>query len=160
MKKACLQMVRQRGFIVVAFLSSMIAIASIGNETNKVRILAKAALGGIAVSNELIKISATTSASLEIRQLAMDALQNHNSLATNSYLQIESFINGWSIHEEPPLTQDTITVMRTVLEIGDSAFSQLQAYSGDTNKPPELRRFSGTVVTNIINSLQCSPIVQ
>jgi len=119
------------------------------NITNSVQMVIKVAFMGKAVSNELVRISQDEGISSNIRQLASDALQNHDTSGTNTYEEIESFVTNWTMTNEPAMTSNTIAVMKDSLELGISAFGQLADYASDTNTPLYLRSIAGQMVTNL-----------
>jgi hypothetical protein len=122
-----------------------------GTETvNKVRILSRACLGKVGVSNELVRVSTNTTYSLLIRQFAAEALATYDRSATNSYQEIEAFILTFPFMEEPPMTTNTISVMKRSLEIGSSAFSQFYNIQSDTNLPVLYRKSIGNTISNIL----------
>lgn len=123
-----------------------------GDVTNAVHTVIKVAFMGKAVSNELVRISQDGTIGADIRQLAANVLENHDHSGTNSYDEIAAFVTNWTMTAEPPMTTNTISVMRKSLELGVSAFNQLQGYVSDTNTPPYLREVAGQMVTNIIQN--------
>lgn len=124
------------------------------NITNSVHMVMKVAFMGKAVSNELVRISQDEGLSSDIRQLASDALQNHDRSGTNSYDEIESFVTNWTMTNEPAMTSNTISVMKGSLELGISALGQLEDYASDTNTPPYLRDVAGRMATKLTRSPQ------
>jgi len=117
---------------------------------NKVRILSRACLGKVGVSNELARVSTNVTHSLPIRQFAAEALQTYDRSATNSYQEIEAFVLTFPFTEEPPMTTNTILVMKRSLEIGSSAFTQLYNVQSDTNIPSLYRESIGNTISNIL----------
>ena len=124
------------------------------NITNVVQMVMKVAFMGKAVSNELIRISQDDGISSDIRQLASDALQNHDRAGTNTYEEIESFVTNWTMTNEPAMTSNTIAVMKESLELGISALGQLEDYASDTNTPEYLQDLAGRMVTNLTQNPQ------
>jgi len=103
---------------------------------NKAQILLGASTAKFAFSNELVRISNNSAIALPVRQSATDALQTYDKSATNTYQEIEAFVKAWPfIEEDPPMTTDTVVVYKRTLEIGSSAFFQLQGFLSDTNIP-------------------------
>lgn len=135
---------------IMATLFLLNASPAYGDVTNAVHTVTKVAFMGKAVSNELVRISQDGTIGTDIRQLAVSVLENHDHSGTNSYDEIATFVTNWTMTAEPPMTTNTIVVMKTSLELGISAFNQLQGYASDTNTPPYLREVAGRMVTNII----------
>ena len=92
-----------------------------------------------AVSSELRRISSDTTITPDLRQLASDAIDHHDRSATNSYEELRLFIATWTITDAPPITPDTISLMKRSLEYGESASRQLHDYSVNTNIPQAFR---------------------
>ena len=122
------------------------------NVIHKAQMLMFASRGKIGISNELVRISNDGTISLPVRQSATQALQMYDSSATNSYQEIETFLLTLPFTGEPPMTTDTIAVMKRSLEIGSSAVVQLQAMSSDTNLPAFYREKMNHFVTNMLQS--------
>ena len=122
------------------------------NVNHKVQMLMFASRGKIGVSNELVRISNDNAIPLPIRQSATQALQTYDSSATNSYHEIESFLLTLPFTGEPPMTTDTIVVMKRSLEIGSSAIVQLQIMSSDTNLPVFYREKMNQFVANMLQN--------
>jgi len=119
---------------------------------NKAQMLIKTSYTKIAFSNELMRVSTNTTFALPIRQFALDALQTYDSSATNTYQEIEAFVQTWPFStEEPPMTMDTITVMKRGLEIGSSAYVHLQGFLSDTNIPALVRGDFARLTTNLFH---------
>ena len=120
---------------------------------HRVQILTAASFGMIGVSNELVRVSNDNTLSTPIRQSASAALVAYDSSATNSYQEIEAFLTAWPFREKktPPMTTDTIAVMKRTLEIGSSAFAQLRNYQSDTNLPALYREDIGKAISEILN---------
>lgn len=117
----------------------------------KVQFLVTASYGKIGVSNELVRVSTDITFAVPIRQFASEALQTYDKSATNTYEEIVAFFKAWTFAEEPPMTTNTILVMKRSLEIGSSAFVQLQSLQSDTNIPALYRQYIGEAVTNILS---------
>ena len=119
---------------------------------NKVRILTRACLGQVGFSNELARVSTNTTFALPIRQLAQETLQTYDKSATNSYLEIETFVSTWpfSPNEDPPMTTNAILVYKRLLEIGSSAFVHFYNIQNDTNFPSLYRETIGNTISNIL----------
>jgi len=143
-----------KGTVFLALLGFAVLSQGEENITNAVQMVMKVAFMGKAVSNELVRISQDQGLSSDIRQLASDALLNHDSSGTNTYEEIVSFVTSWTMTNEPAMTSNTITVMKASLELGVSAFGQLQAYASDTNTPLYLRDIAGRMVTNLTQNPQ------
>ncbi len=137
------------GAAFVALLLFTVTTWGEENITNAVHMVMKVAFMGKAVSNELVRISQDDGISGDIRQLAADTLQNHDSSGTNTYEEIESFVTNWTMTNSPAMTSNTIAVMKESLELGISALGQLGCYASDTNTPPYLRNIAGRMVTNL-----------
>ena len=121
--------------------------------THKVQVLMFASRGKTGISNELVRVSNDNTISLPVRQSATEALQTYDRSATNSYQEIETFIQTLPFAGEPPMTTDTIAVMKRSLEIGSSATVQLQAVLTDTNIPAFYREKLSQAVTNILHNI-------
>ena len=119
---------------------------------HRVQILTFASFGKVSISNELVRVSTNATFSLPIRQFAAETLRTYDNSATNSYQEIESFIMALPFTEEPPMTTNTIVILKRSLEIGSSAFTQLHSYQSDTNIPILYREYIGMTITNIINA--------
>jgi len=119
--------------------------------TNAVHTVIKAAFMGKAASNELVRISQDGGIDAAVRQSAADAIQNHDRAGTNTYTEISAFLTNWTIAAEPPMTADTIAVMKKSLELGVSALGQLQSHVSDTNTPPHLKAVAERMLTNIVH---------
>ena len=122
------------------------------NITNVVHTVIKSAFMGKAASNELVRISQDNTIDVTIRQSAENAIQNHDHAGTNSYVEISAFLTNWTITAEPPMTTDTIAVMKKSMELGVSALGQLQSYVSDTNTPLYLKEVAERMLTNIVHS--------
>ena len=117
--------------------------------TNEVQVLSKIAYMGKAVSNELVNISTNDNIAADLRQYAGEVLANHDTAGTNTYETLESFITGWSITNEPPVSSNLITTMKQTLEYGISGKVQLEDYAANTNIPPYLRQIAEKILHNL-----------
>jgi len=117
--------------------------------TNEVQVLSKVAFMGKAVSNELVNISTNENVSSDLRQYAANVLANHDTAGTNAYDTLESFITGWSITNEPPVSSNLITTMKQTLEYGISGKAQLGTYAANTNIPTHLRQIAEKMLHNL-----------
>lgn len=132
------------------FLLAALCDASAQSDiTNEVQVLSKMAYMGKAVSNELVNISTNENIAADLRQYAGDVLSNHDTAGTNTYYTLESFITGWSITNEPPVSSNLITTMKQTLEYGISGKVQLEAYASNTNLPPHLRQIAEKMLQNL-----------
>ena len=138
------------GIMCIAFWGSVFSAK--GDITNAVHTVIKAAFMGKAASNELARISQDGAIDAKVRQFAENAIQNHDRAGTNSYNEISAFLTNWTITNEPPMTTNTIVIMKKSLELGVSALGQLQHYVSDTNTPPHLKDVAGRMLTNIVYS--------
>ena len=120
--------------------------------TKKSQMLMGASLGVFTISNELVKISVDTTLALPVRQFAQEALLTYDHSATNSYEEIVGFFTTWPFKDEtpPPMTTNTIQVMKRSLEIGSSANVHLYNFLCDTNIPSWYREQTGILYTNIL----------
>jgi len=149
---------RQKGFTHCAVMSIMgiaffgSVFSAEGDITNAVHTVIKAAFMGKAASNELVRISHDGAIDAKIRQFAENTIQNHDRAGTNSYNEISAFLTNWTMTTEPPMTTNTIVVMKKSLELGVSAWGQLQYYVADTNTPPYLKDVAERMLTNIVHS--------
>mgnify|MGYP001481687229 CR=1 FL=1 len=133
-------------FFMLAALCDAFAQSDI---TNEVQVLSKMAYMGKAVSNELVNISTNENIAADLREYAGDVLSNHDTAGTNAYDTLESFITGWSITNEPPVSSNLITTMKQTLEYGISGKVQLEAYASNTNMPPYLRQIAEKMLQNL-----------
>jgi hypothetical protein len=117
--------------------------------TNEVQFLSKVAYMGKAVSNELVNISTNENIAADLRQYAGNVLANHDTAGTNAYDTLESFITGWSITNEPPVSSNLITTMKQTLEYGISGTVQLEAFAANTNMPTHLRQIADKMLRNL-----------
>jgi hypothetical protein len=109
--------------------------------------LSKVALMGQAVSGELKKISSDSNISDDLRQLATQAVDHHDNAGTNSYEQLKLFISTWTITNEPPVSSNTVLLMKRILEYGASAKVQLEAFSLNTNTPVAYRESASRILS-------------
>lgn len=124
-------------------------VSAQGDITNEVQVLSKVAYMGKAVSNELVNISTNGNIAADLRQYAGNVLTNHDTAGTNAYTTLESFITGWSITNEPPVSSNLITTMKQTLEYGISGKVQLEAYAANTNMPTHLRQIADKMLHNL-----------
>lgn len=117
--------------------------------TNEVQVLSKVAYMGKAVSNELVNISTNENIATDLRQYAGNVLANHDTAGTNAYDTLESFITGWSITNEPPVSSNLLTTMKQTLEYGISGKVQLEAYAANTNLPTHLRQIADKMLHSL-----------
>jgi len=123
------------------------------NAANKAQLLIRVSAAKIAFSNELVRVSADTTLALPIRQSATDALQTYDKSATNTFQEIETYVATWPFTvQEPPMTTDTILVLKRGLEIGDSGLVHLKSFLCDTNLPSFYREKLSQVVTNMFHN--------
>jgi len=122
---------------------------------NKARKLEAICLGKIAMSNELVRTSTNSTIAVPIRQFATEALQTYDNSATNTYGEIVAFINTWPFRDgtPPPMTTNTIVVMKRGLEIGSSGFIHMQSFLNDTNIPAWYREETGKSFSNAVHQL-------
>jgi len=119
---------------------------------NKAQMLIKTSHTKIVFSNELVRVSTDITIAPPVRQFALEALQTYDSSATNTYQEIEVFVQTWPFTtEEPPMTTDTIVVMKRGLEVGSSAYVHLQGFLSDTNIPALVRGDFGRLATNLLH---------
>ncbi|MDD4117446.1 MAG: hypothetical protein PHI39_04440 [Kiritimatiellae bacterium] len=104
---------------------------------------------GKVVSNELVRVSEDTGLSQELRDYASDVLSNHDASGTNTYAEIETFLDGFSITNEPTISSNVILIMQTSIELGISAKQKLQAYVVDTNMTENLRDMSQRMLDSL-----------
>ena len=119
---------------------------------NKVQMLMKVSYAKVVFSNELVHASANTTLSPPVRQFALDALQTYDKSATNTYQEIEMYIATWPFlpDTEPAMTTDTILTLKRGIELGSSAFVQLQSVLSDTNIPALYREKMGQLASNLL----------
>ena len=129
------------------------------NVNNKVQILFATSLGKIAISNELERVSIDMNLALPVRQSAQEALLTYDSSGTNTFEEIMAFRIAWPFGEEtpPPMTTDTIVVMKRGLEICYSGFVQLENILSNTNYPALYRKQWNQLLTNAVNHLIINP---
>jgi hypothetical protein len=124
-------------------------VSAQGDITNEVQVLSKVAYMGKAVSNELVNLSTNENIAADLHQYAGNVLANHDTAGTNTYDTLESFITGWSITNEPPVTSNLITIMKQTLEYGISGKVQLEAYAANTNLPTHLRQIADKMLHSL-----------
>ena len=107
------------------------------------------------ISNELVRVSADNTIEISIRQFAMNALLTYDTSATNTYEEVVAFLNAWPFGDEtpPPMTTDTIIVMKRGLEIGSSGFALLQSILNNTNYPVFYREQMSQIISNAVNKI-------
>ena len=129
------------------------------NVTHKAQMLVRMSYATLVFSNELTHISTNSTIALPIRQLALEALQAYDNSATNSYQEIETFMTAWPFRDEtpPPMTTNTILLMKRSLEISASASVHLQTFLSDTNVPSWYRNQTGQLYSNLIHHATHSP---
>ena len=129
------------------------------NVNNKVQILFATSIGKIAISNELERVSIDMTLALPVRQSAQEALLTYDSSGTNTFEEIMAFRIAWPFGEEtpPPMTTDSIVVMKRGLEICSSGFVQLENVLSDTNYPAWYRGYWSQLLTNTVNQLILNP---
>lgn len=94
-------------------------------------------------------ISTNENVASDLRQYAASVLANHDTAGTNAYDTLESFITGWSITNEPPVSTNLITTMKQTLEYGISGKAQLAAFTANTNMPVHLRQIADKMLHNL-----------
>lgn len=135
--------------VLVLMGGSLCDVSAQSDITNEVQVLTKVAYMGKAVSNELVNISTNENIAIDLRQYAGNVLTNHNTAGTNAYNTLESFITGWSITNEPPVSSNLITTMKQTLEYGISGKVQLEVYAANTNMPTHLRQIAKKMLHNL-----------
>lgn len=139
-------------FILAGLVLMGVALCDVsaqGDITNEVQVLSKVAYMGKAVSNELVIISTNGNIAADLRQYAGNVLTNHDAAGTNAYATLESFITGWSITNEPPVSSNLIATMKQTLEYGISGKVQLEAFAANTNLPTHLRQIADKMLHNL-----------
>lgn len=139
-------------FILAGLVLMGVALCDVsaqGDITNEVQVLSKVAYMGKAVSNELVIISTNGNIAADLRQYAGNVLTNHDDAGTNAYATLESFITGWSITNEPPVSSNLIATMKQTLEYGISGKVQLEAFAANTNLPTHLRQIADKMLHNL-----------
>jgi len=121
----------------------------------KVQILMAASFGMLGISNELVRVSDDNTIDLPTRQFAQNALLTYDRSATNTYEEVVAFLSTWPFGEEtpPPMTVDTIIVMKRGLEIGSSGFVLLHNTLSNTNYPVFYREQMSQLFTNVVDKI-------
>lgn len=136
---------------VLGFLNSPQGAAA----AKRAQMLVRTSYAKQAFSNELARISGDTSLASAIRLSATEALQTYDTSATNSYQEIEAFVEAWPFRDEAsaaaPVTLVTVGVMKRSLEIGSSATVHLQAFLCDTNIPAFYRTQVELLYSNMLH---------
>ena len=129
------------------------------NVNSKVQILFATSLGKIGISNELVRVSADTTLALLVRQSAQEALLTYDISGTNTYEEVVAFCTTWPFIDitPPPMTTNTIIVMKRGLEIGSSGFALLENMLSNTNYPAWYREHWNQQLTNMVNHLIFNP---
>ena len=121
--------------------------------TQKSQTLMVASFGMLAISNELVRVTSDDTIDLQTRQFAQEALLTHDRSSTNTYDEVLLFFTAWPFTNgtPPPMTTNTIQVMKRSLEIGASANVLLYNFLCDTNVPSWYREQTGILFTNLLN---------
>jgi len=124
-----------------------------GRETAyQVNMLWIACLGKIGASNELVRIINDDSVASPTRLFAQETLRTYDSIATNSYGEIEEFFKTRRmLAKEPSITTNTILAYKRVLELGSSALALHQKFQSDTSLPVLFREDIGNNMSNLFN---------
>jgi len=122
---------------------------------HKVQMLMAASFGMFGISNELVRVSNDNAIDIQTRQFATTALLTYDSSATNTYEEVVAFLTTWPFAEEtpPPMTTDTIIIMKRGLEIGSSGYVLLQNTLSNTNYPVFYREQMSQIVSNTVNKI-------